>query len=459
MTNLNNHTERKSLEDMLIEEFKLHYVKSGDYKYINEKNDVIEMNIRGCTSSNINICFDEKYDYYLGNKNNEKYYILSKTKAKALYEINKNKVISVNDEKYYEKYYETKSEFKKNIGKIWYDKEEFKQKMRDILGQDKVKVEIKELIEGGATQIILTGAPGTGKTSMAKKIAEEYMGENYPFVQFHPSYDYTDFVEGLRPVDKNGKVTFKKVDGIFKKFCREVVRKNEEFGDNEEKKYFFIIDEINRADLSKVFGELMYGLELDKRGKRNSFNTQYQNLKTYDIQTKKDIENDEFKDGFYIPENIYIIGTMNDIDRSVESMDFALRRRFLWKEIKVDEELLESGLTEIIKRWKNENGTELFKAEEAEIIAKKLKAKISDLNEVIKNKKYNLGEQYCISQGQFANLPKGVVNSLIPGGDQEIEEFLKKVWNLRIKSLLYEYVRGEGTEEKFLIECGSKWGI
>ena len=104
------------------------------------------------------------------------------------------------------------------------------------------------------------------------------------------------------------------------------------------KRYFFIIDEINRADLSKVFGELMYGLERDKRGEKNWFKTQYQNLPTYDIDNKRYMKKDILRRVLH-SRGIYIIGTMNDIDRSVESMDFALRRRFHWIEVKVEEEL------------------------------------------------------------------------------------------------------------------------
>lgn len=252
------------------------------------------------------------------------------------------------------------------------DKEDFTKRLREIIenipGKDILKMDNKQndfgdlynLVENGATQIILTGAPGTGKTRLAKEVAKKFAKNNkkhlkendpnsddqkkddsnsdYQLVQFHPSYDYTDFVEGLRPVeDAHGKVEFRKLDGIFKKFCRKVVERNE--SDKNQDKYFFIVDEINRADLSKVFGELMFCLESDKRGPQNSVQTQYANLRTYDPENgsyyskeKKDV----FKDGFYIPENVIVIGTMNDIDRSVESMDFALRRRFIWKEIEVE---------------------------------------------------------------------------------------------------------------------------
>lgn len=317
---------------------------------------------------------------------------------------------------------------------------------------------IKDLIENGATQIILTGAPGTGKTRMAKEIAEGQEAEltweekkddsysYYKLVQFHPSYDYTDFVEGLRPVEEEGKMVFCKVDGIFKEFCRKVVEEGKE-----DKKYFFLIDEINRADLSKVFGELMFCLETDKRGEDNAIQTQYQNLPTYDTKEKKyygeDESEDVFKDGFYIPKNVIIIGTMNDIDRSVESMDFALRRRFIWKEIVVNKAMLEASLTDIIK------------IENPEGVAAELAKRINDLNE--NQLKEKLGKHYYISQGQFANLPKNIIDDAVKAGNAAGENkveaiaksLLEAVWDLRLNSLLYEYIRGEGNEENFVKSC------
>lgn len=321
---------------------------------------------------------------------------------------------------------------------------------------------IKDLIKNGATQIILTGAPGTGKTRMAKEIAEEKKEKDdscphYKLVQFHPSYDYTDFVEGLRPVEEEGKMVFRKVDGIFKEFCRKVVDKGEE-----DEKYFFLIDEINRADLSKVFGELMFCLETDKRGKDNAIQTQYQNLPTYDIKGKKyygeDESEDVFKDGFYIPKNVIIIGTMNDIDRSVESMDFALRRRFIWKEIDVDEVLLKDSLTEII----NLHYKQIAQEAKPEEVAKKLAEHIMNLNSTLDDKRYNLGKHYYISQGQFANLPKNIIDDAVQAGNNDAESekaeaiatsLLKAVWKLRLESLLYEYIRGEGNEDSFVDSC------
>ena len=167
-----------------------------------------------------------------------------------------------------------------------------------------------------------------------------------------------------------------------------------------ETKYFFIIDEINRADLSKVFGELMYGLEESYRGIQNSFQTQYQNLKSYEINSNGKAEKmqfDCFKDGFFIPLNLYIIGTMNDIDKSVEAFDFALRRRFEWIDIKAKEvckdSLLQMVDAKLIVGKKND--------------AKKLADKINAMNDVISTdgREFGLSDAYHIGHAYF----KGVI--------------------------------------------------
>ncbi|HIQ98707.1 MAG TPA: AAA family ATPase [Candidatus Scybalocola faecavium] len=316
---------------------------------------------------------------------------------------------------------------------------------QDITSEtDEYYNQIKNMINNGSRQIILTGAPGTGKTRTAKKIAEdlgtELLRDNrsakYEFIQFHPSYDYTDFIEGLRPIQgKKGKIEFKKIDGIFKRFCRKVI----ESENKESDKFFFIIDEINRADLSKVFGELMYCLEKDKRGEKNTVQTQYQYLPTYDPDTGDKVPNDVFASGFYIPENVIIIGTMNDIDRSVESMDFALRRRFDWLEMEVTEDLLKSALKMIFKEYGINSA-----------MIDDIASRIMNLNEEVSKSEMFLNEQYYISQGYFSNLNKTTIDKLNNGSVQKataVTEFLKDVYKYRLEGLLKEYMRGEDSKK------------
>jgi 5-methylcytosine-specific restriction endonuclease McrBC GTP-binding regulatory subunit McrB len=244
--------------------------------------------------------------------------------------------------------------------------------------------------------LVLTGAPGTGKTYIAKQVAASIVSdgsadwsglsadqrEQVGFVQFHPSFDYTDFVEGLRP-DKDGN--FSRQDGIFKEFCKKAIN-------NPEDKFVFIIDEINRGELSKIFGELFYSIEPDYRGLEGRVKTQYINMVEDD---------DEFKEGFYIPENVYIIGTMNDVDRGVEAMDFAIRRRFAWKAVTAEESAANMGIT----------GTAL--------------AKMNKINEVIKEK---LGQAYCIGGAYFRKLDGGNFADL---------------WDNHLSGIVTEYFRGE----------------
>ena len=391
--------------------------------------------------------------------------------------------------------------------------------------------------------LIFNGAPGTGKTFLAKGIAAQMIcnkpyteelekdpvfSSHCCFVQFHPSYDYTDFVEGLRPIKGVGEnIAFKRKDGVFKEFCkkaisdtmvngvdnfdeawdklveelnekgeieikllsgsksmlvelnmngdglanrtyddslstdlenREWIRGRSKFfnkeqlyniyrglpgipsgghdhyrkaiveemkrsyglkpykagmesAEGENHPYVFIIDEINRGEISKIFGELFFSIDPGYRGTRGLVQTQYQNL----------IEpTDVFFNGFYVPKNVFIIGTMNDIDRSVESMDFAMRRRFAFEEI-----------------FANNNIPMLEGIPEKEVLIERMEI----LNEIIA-KEPELGESYQVGGAYFAKADD------CRGVDKSID--WQMFWNLYLRGLLNEYTRGLQNKPKLI---------
>ncbi len=390
--------------------------------------------------------------------------------------------------------------------------------------------------------LILTGAPGTGKTYMAKLIAEELGAteENHQciMVQFHPSYDYTDFVEGLRPTlpDVSGNVGFELKNGVFKEFCEKARRNQEDslkdintlsvelqiedkynqlvdaiqngdinkvelktpgkyaiiaglsnkniiqfkqprngqispnkvslsrlqqlgnefrtqaqlegmvnlvkcirdvikgcnatwywailhhlyktYGDVtdnatinkvERKNYVFVIDEINRGEISKIFGELFFSIDPGYRGEKGAVYTQYANMHETDEK-------------FYVPENVYIIGTMNDIDRSVESFDFAMRRRFVWQEITAEE------------------------SAESMSLPQECRDRMKAINNIISEIE-GLGLSYHIGGAYFLD-EKGV----------PIKDF-ERIWNLRLEPLLREYLRGMPDAEDNLNKLKKAYGV
>lgn len=411
--------------------------------------------------------------------------------------------------------------------------------------------------------LILHGAPGTGKTYTAKDIAaqmicgkpfsqiesgsedEKLFNEQTEFVQFHPSYDYSDFVEGLRPIEGEnaGEVGFERKDGVFKEFCgkalknqlnnnktsevltkefsfqqafenlvsqfqdgsiteielqsktimdiesfnsdksvfylkthnssakpyavslnrlmklsntfnskkeveniknidkeiraiiggchssaywgvlnkiyeiKENVKQILDFQKEKLKKYIFIIDEINRGEMSKIFGELFFSIDPDYRGTKGKVRTQYANMLD---------EQNDFDDAlgitnsfghFFVPENVYIIGTMNDIDRSVDSMDFAMRRRFTFVELKANECL---GMFDNLNL---PNG----------ISRSEIEAKMTVLNAEIE-KIPGLSSAYHIGGSYFAKLSKY--------SDKSKDEAFECLWNNHLKPLITDYLRG-----------------
>ncbi len=233
--------------------------------------------------------------------------------------------------------------------------------------------------------VILQGAPGVGKTFAAKRLAYSMMGVKDPdrvmMVQFHQSYSYEDFIMGFRPSEKG----FELKKGAFYNFCKraEIDSENE---------YFFIIDEINRGNMSKIFGELFMLIESDKRG--------------VELQL---LYSDE---KFSVPRNVFIIGMMNTADRSLAMLDYALRRRFAFFDITPGFE------TDGFRAYKNSLGSEKFD---------RLINSVETLNESIA-KDESLGEGFCIGHSYFCNL-KDVTDQTLSGiVEFELIPLLKEYW-------------------------------
>ena len=235
--------------------------------------------------------------------------------------------------------------------------------------------------------IILQGAPGVGKTFTAKRLAYSIIGAKNPdrvqMIQFHQSYSYEDFIEGYRPTE-NG-FTIKK--GSFYKFCKLAE-------DDDENDYFCIIDEINRGNLSKIFGELFMLIEKDKRG--------------IELQLLYSDEN------FSVPPNVYIIGMMNTADRSLAMLDYALRRRFSFFTMK-------PGFNTIgFQTYQDSLKSDAFK---------KLISCIKQLNSKIAAD-ISLGEGFCIGHSYFCGLTAktATVRTLTSIIEYELIPLLKEYW-------------------------------
>jgi len=242
--------------------------------------------------------------------------------------------------------------------------------------------------------IILQGPPGVGKTFVSKKLAyallEERDKRRVEMVQLHQSYTYEDFIRGYRPQPDR---SFQLQDGVFFKFCQKAI-------DDPKRDYVFIIDEINRGNLSKVFGELMMLIEKDKRGPSNRVPLAYQR---------------EENEKFYVPDNLYLIGMMNTADRSLAMVDYALRRRFAF--IEMGPKFESEGFRNLLQ----ERGAD-------QKLVNKVRTRLRSLNDEIEDDS-NLGEGFKIGHSYFCP----------DEGETADEEWYEKVIDREIWPLLKEY--------------------
>ena len=356
--------------------------------------------------------------------------------------------------------------------------------------------DIRQLVASAikkCNQLVFVGPSGTGKTYQVRKYARKNTKgyEGCKFVQFHPSYEYSDFIEGLRPVNiiNTTNATNVRLDGVFKAFCRKIVEDNlehavpgfstlysekkqkvvqeifEAIRDKKEaledgsevrdfdmdsreyifehgvRDYYFIIDEINRADASKVFGDVMFALDEDYRGIENRFDTRLSNLKCYRIIQADDIGKtnyttshigfaeqmkfDCFERGFFIPRNLHIIGTMNELGGMEADFDFSLKQKFRWIKINPGE-IMKASLNEMLK------DKDIYWLDQF----------ANNLNLVNRLISEGFSDEYCLGPAFFRKLG-------------ETPDTIDEVFDLDVEPVLKEYLKGKPDDitERFISEC------
>ena len=296
-------------------------------------------------------------------------------------------------------------------------------------------VNAKTIADADNPNVIMYGPPGTGKTySVVNSLDFVNQGDSsrYELLQFHPSFTYEDFIEGIKPkgVSKDGNIRFELVNGAFKNFC---IKAKKDPG----KAFYFVVDEINRANLSSVFGETLSLLEKDYRhdgtSNKNLIKTQYSSLIEDLIR-----EDDEYKKLAYIiddngevkfgvPKNVFFIGMMNDVDKSIDAFDLALRRRFKWIRKDCDYEVIEEE-------------TRFKRKEDFSNIGQYIKS-CEKLNKYISNE-LGLGKSYEFGHSFFMKIRDIAKRKVIT------EDNLKVLFNLYLQPTLKEYLRAVFSENE-----------
>lgn len=293
------------------------------------------------------------------------------------------------------------------------------------INEDQSIKNTEELLCTGNQAIILWGPPGTSKTYSAETLVKNMLEtENldevkfpkqsdkgcYELVQFHPNYAYEDFIGGIAPKVTGETLSYTLKEGVFKRFCDQANRE-----ENKDKKFIFIIDEINRADLSSVFGELLYALE--KRGQGVSI---------------PNFSENGYK--FVIPQNVYLIGTMNNVDKSLVSFDLALRRRFSFVRMMPDLSVLNTMLT----NYSDNNGN-LNSVDENNLSSYIQRCEWMN-REISTSQKFGLNENYQIGQAYFMKV-KDFLPVVDNEGEVEITVLeLQKLWEYHLLPLIEEYL-------------------
>lgn len=445
--------------------------------------------------------FDDVYSWMLENGFLEPDDVSSPTAAES--SVDTDADVSDGADQKEKNWYEKNKEVMDAFGKA-FDDDEFKNTIRseDLPSIDEYAMgtfswRLRDFIcaTDAPPNLVKYGAPGTGKTFTIESEAKmRFLGwklrfggkgvlrfeDTFGFVQFHPSYGYEEFIEGLKPSRENPNVLSLQ-EGNFKEFCRRAGKwecdlaelgikgdttlsdlvGSDKWSNLQDKMrsrdnhwavlsedriikakdrglsiadvlppFTFVIDEINRAELSRVFGELMYCLEY--RGWEKAIRTQYAQLDDKPLlkELVKEKVEGEVLAKFFIPRNIYIVGTMNTIDKSVESFDYALRRRFVWEEVEPDPDVVAGYLKDELK----------FNDKDVEVILDG----INELNEKISGEQL-LGPDYRIGHAYFMKARASSYKALKSGKKKKYRD---EIWDKYIRHLLFEYLRGTGQEKK-----------